>query len=548
MPVVTMPDGVPVAFPDDIPPEQIKSLIATKFPDAVKGINDRPSFSRMATDIPGELYKGSVEPLLAANNALNPFSQAAQERRARGEPPSFLETGKALISPLVAAAGLLAGPTRAVGGNAIGLADEALRSGATSLYGNEKVPPALGLESSKGMADQALMGLAPSGGGLKTMVAPGSPPVAPQRPLAVTLSEGQSTGDLAAIQREQAARRNPNGRAGERAKDFADQQAQEVASARDRIAQGFDPFQQKVADTPQEAGQLVQQSVQNAAASRKAGVTQAYGDAKALPGEIPADAFKDIATSIKTDLSNRPDPIVIDDRLTPFASHAIRDVEQRIGNLQIQNRASPTGQPPQNQIAGITLEGVDQMRKRLSAFRKDAYGSGNSADGRAASGVIDAFDSHIDNAINSGQFVGDQRAIQAWNDARAAHADYRSTFGKGRNDPVGRVVERILGTRDNPAAIPNDVADFLYGGSGVNPSSLNVAVNNRRTGPSFGAAFSFGASCPPASITNPVRLSLTTTAQSRPAQSCISSMRTRPRRARPIRRRSYLTANPSGSG
>lgn len=34
-----MPDGVPVAFPDDIPPEQIKSLIATKFPDAVKSIN-----------------------------------------------------------------------------------------------------------------------------------------------------------------------------------------------------------------------------------------------------------------------------------------------------------------------------------------------------------------------------------------------------------------------------------------------------------------------------------------------------------------------------
>ncbi|BAQ16109.1 hypothetical protein [Methyloceanibacter caenitepidi] len=34
MPVVTMPDGVPVAFPDDMPPEQIRSLIEQKFPDA----------------------------------------------------------------------------------------------------------------------------------------------------------------------------------------------------------------------------------------------------------------------------------------------------------------------------------------------------------------------------------------------------------------------------------------------------------------------------------------------------------------------------------
>ena len=35
MPQVRMPDGTVVGFPDDMPPEQIKSLIATKFPDAV---------------------------------------------------------------------------------------------------------------------------------------------------------------------------------------------------------------------------------------------------------------------------------------------------------------------------------------------------------------------------------------------------------------------------------------------------------------------------------------------------------------------------------
>src|SRR5262245_43701465 len=49
----------------------------------------------------------------------------------------------------------------------------------------------------------------------------------------------------------------------------------------------------------------------------------------------------------------------------------------------------------------------------------------------------------------------------------------------GKNDPVGRVVEKILGKGNAPAAIPNDVADFLYGASGVNPGTLNVAVANR---------------------------------------------------------------------
>lgn len=38
MTVVNMPDGVPVSFPDDMPPEQIRSLIERKFPDAVSGM------------------------------------------------------------------------------------------------------------------------------------------------------------------------------------------------------------------------------------------------------------------------------------------------------------------------------------------------------------------------------------------------------------------------------------------------------------------------------------------------------------------------------
>lgn len=34
-----MPDGAQVNFPDDMPPEQIKGMIASKFPDAVKGVS-----------------------------------------------------------------------------------------------------------------------------------------------------------------------------------------------------------------------------------------------------------------------------------------------------------------------------------------------------------------------------------------------------------------------------------------------------------------------------------------------------------------------------
>jgi hypothetical protein len=198
-------------------------------------------------------------------------------------------------------------------------------------------------------------------------------------------------------------------------------------------------------------------------------------------GEIHASAFDDIGNTIKHDLSSRPEPIIIDDKLTPYASQAIRDVENRIAQLQVQNRASPYPQSPRQNIVGINLEGVDQMRRRLSAMRRDAYSSGNAADGRATQAVLDAFDDHIDRAVNGGFFNGDPRAVNAWNDARAAYSDYRKTFTGSNNDRVGKVIDQITGRAGGDAAIPNAVADFIHGSSGK-ATTLNVGVASRIKG------------------------------------------------------------------
>lgn len=53
MPIVKLPDGKNVQFPDDMPPEEIKALIANKFPDAVaQRVASRPE---MASSLPGPL-------------------------------------------------------------------------------------------------------------------------------------------------------------------------------------------------------------------------------------------------------------------------------------------------------------------------------------------------------------------------------------------------------------------------------------------------------------------------------------------------------------
>lgn len=290
----------------------------------------------------------------------------------------------------------------------------------------------------------------------------------------VTLSAGERTGDLAMRHKEQQAIRlgEPAGQ------EWIQQRGAQLEQAREGITGGFDPFGQQIARTPTEAGQIVSQSVQTAAQQAKAGVKQAYTEAKALPGEIHAGAFEGIAPKIKWDLSQREEPIIVDE-LTPRASKALDYLQNQIANLQIKNKAAPFGQPSAEAIVGVNLKGVEQWRKNLSAMRRDAYSSGNAPDGRAMSAVVDAFDSHIDRAIQEGLFSGDPAAIRAWNNARAAHADYRATFGGQSKDPAGRVVQKILGDNINDPLTPTKVIDQIVGSSGVSPSALNIAVAGR---------------------------------------------------------------------
>ncbi len=431
------------------------------------------------SDIPSEISNAFGESLDAVKGA---FNNNIAEKGAIG---STLATGKAILGVPGMAFSPIVGTARSVGGH---LLTRAIH-GAGTLINPEVAAKDNQQEiydKVKGEVDQALAAAGPAKGGLRTGPAyalpnPAPSPVQiPTGPLDVILSEGQTTRNLPAIQKEQAALRGTSGPSAQsRAQEFADQQRQQVAAARDKVVAGLDPIGgQQIVDGPQQAAELAQQSIQSIAGQRKAGVTQSYDYAKSLPGEIHADVFRDIGNTIKTDLSARPEPIIIDE-LTPRASKAIDFIESRIAELRIKNKADPNAPADPASIVGVNLNGIDQWRRHLSTMKRDAYSSGNAADGRAMNGVISSFDDQVSSAVNSGAFRGDPRAVRAWNDARAAHADYKSTFSAGKGDPVGRVVERILGKANNPAAIPNDVADFIYGSSGVNPGSLNVAVSNR---------------------------------------------------------------------
>lgn len=473
-------------FYSDIPRAQFDAKIGLT--QQQKSTKSTPQNNNPITDIPHQIYQAGKSALSNIEEVFNPYSASNKARMEREKnAPLYDISGEVgqlgnVASGALAVPALVTSPVTGAARSLIGHSYDAIAPGFTPEEKAKLAQSGIRVPSGSQVADTSMLGIAPARGGLPSTFGPkATPPVNPaaNAPLGVNLSEGQRTRELPLIQREQGALRGVSGDAAQaRAKEFADEQAAQVAQAKENVARVLSPAKQIIAASPQEAGQAVSTGVQSAAQIAKDRVDTAYQTARSLPGEIHAAAFEGLPQQIKGDLTLSPEPVIIDQN-TPNALKMINYLEQKVGDLKIPNAADPFGSPNPQNIVGVDLKGIEQWRKSLSAMRGDALGSPNKADQRATRAVLDAFDNRIDAAVNNGMFRGDPNAIKAWNAARAAHASYRSTFTGGKNDPVGRVIQKIIGNKQNPAAIPNDVADFLYGSSGVNPSSLNVGVANR---------------------------------------------------------------------
>src|SRR5262249_27288637 len=151
------------------------------------------------------------------------------------------------------------------------------------------------------------------------------------------------------------------------------QRPRELVQARENIMGDFNPATgELVARTPYEAGDVVQKGVQEAARAAKAGVTAAYEEAKGRGGVIHPNVFEDIGTSLRRDLAAGENPVLIDEKLTPYADAMLKDADAFFKRIA------------QGESGGASLEAVDVARKRLSKLRGDAFRSRDGAtDGRA---------------------------------------------------------------------------------------------------------------------------------------------------------------------
>jgi hypothetical protein len=455
-------------------------------PDAPWAVKERGVLER-AGEAVWETGKAGVEAL--GKMVVPPTKEeAAAYLGPSGAWRSFKETGAGLLGLATPITAPIAG-VESVAASGLGAAQRELEKGiakgvgAVSPEAQQKLEANIpsseqAYETAKPYAGAALSAIQPA---RRAVSAPAMPPAPNKGPLDVTLSEGQLTGALPAIKREQAALRAQAGSPEyEHAQAFKTQQTGQIEAAKDKLMADLDAFGgQKIVQTPQEAGELVSSGVTSARDIAKTQVDAAYTQARGMPGEIRADAFVEMPQQIRNSLTSREMPIVVSERTTPAAADMMEYLDGKVGALRVPNKASPgavdlAGEPLST--SGVNLNGVDRWRRELSSFRRSAA---TDEDRRATSSIMDAFDSQIDAAVKGGKFTGAPDAIEAWNAARAAHHDYRSTFSQGVKDPVGRVVEKILGRGLEAPATPNDVMNFITGASGLPSKGLNVSVTKR---------------------------------------------------------------------
>lgn len=475
------------------------------------------SWSRAVTDIPGDIAKGVGEELGALREGFMPEGGKASQGVIEGQ----LKTGRALMAIpgalYRAVAPLVTTPTGVAGAKATEYIGSLINPSAQPDY--EKM-----LKESKEAADTALGAAAPAGRMVRTPAgldfqrppAPAAP--TPPASTGVTLSEGELTGDLAARQREVAALRGQSGKpAQQKAEEFfVEQRGQQMTAEQERIAREMDPARSLIAEEPYTSGQIIQaevgareaargqdlfdlgqtlqrtqedlrlgmhpnrqvlaQTPHEAAEIAQGGITRAreiaeasrdaaYDTMRATEGDFSPKYFANIGEKARRSFVAGDDPFLLNSKTTPVTMAAIEDLEAQLGAT-----AAHAADPATKSHRPFTVEYIDNIKKRLNAFRRQAASTANATGDRSdiagMSRLIDFFDDRVSRGLRlKNMFSGDGRAAaDALDQARGLHASLRQTFSRqGQGDVVGPVIEKILGQRAGQALNPEQVAQALYG-------------------------------------------------------------------------------------
>lgn len=222
--------------------------------------------------------------------------------------------------------------------------------------------------------------------------------------------------------------------------------------------------------SPQDMGATLVARLRQGEREAHATKERLYGVAGQSDGVIDANAVRGIRADVTRTLDEGG--LIVDPQLTPAASRMVTELDN-ISSLNIPNRVAPraVGDPNNPQaVVGVNMQGLEQTRKRLGALSQAAT---NDADRRAARHVMRAYDDWLDNAFDNSLFSGSDEALNAYRQARAANADWRTRYGFNRRDDADRLINRVVTGEVTPQEFSNWlVGSTQIGGKGVSSRLL----------------------------------------------------------------------------
>lgn len=452
--LVKMPNGDVVAFPADMPGDEIHALIAHKFPKEVAAYGtaapgnggtsnpDDPYFQGLPLpDRPDPAH--TVQPNETSTGFLAPVSHNRRTGEWAPAVPGIL-TGirDSVIDAASLPGDVLSGkydqqldPRSAMQSLQPDLIGRGLN--AATVVGADAVPAAALKLSQRGAALRA-------------------PGAASAAGFGIPLTKGQTSGDLQQITKEELLR-NGGGSAQNVMRNFDASQQETIGN----VASGIGA---SLGKNPESTRDLVTTAIQDKVAFHKDQAASLYKIAADGGVSIKPEMVGALPQVISHSLENANVVLDTTGGLTPGANMAQRIISEDAANLT-SGMSDLSAQPGSIKgTGGITLEGIEQTRKKLVGIE-----GVNATDSRAVKAIKTAFDDWVQTAVDNMLVSGDESALDALKQARAASKDYLSITNPKEGDQVGLAVKKLQ-SMDNGGATSEEVANYLYGSSIVSPT------------------------------------------------------------------------------
>jgi hypothetical protein len=190
------------------------------------------------------------------------------------------------------------------------------------------------------------------------------------------------------------------------------------------------------------------------ASKLKSSYERAYQTAGETPGSFSRDSLTNVGDKLLNQFAR--DETALAFRGSGHVQDAAKKLNENLGQFL------ETGDPAAPRVMWRNFRAVEEARKGLNQYLTSARDKTDRAGMRR---MIDDFDQHIEDSINSGAFSGDKSIADQWRNARKLFSQYQDKFGYRKSgEESGQLMRQIINGEKSPEEVGNMMFNFASTG------------------------------------------------------------------------------------